>query len=175
MAFAIKTKGESINDGGRQLKIGTHTYTIVSIGTAINKKDPTGREQQIVMDLRNGTDYVCKVYLAVESKDSVVAEIAAKTIRAFAHAVGFDGVIKPETLSRLKDGVVSITAKETTSKDGTKKYVNSQTVEAVDGGDEEPDGGEEPEEEEEGEEEEETPEPEPAPAPAAAKKRPWGK
>lgn len=194
MSFNIDPKKVgSINDGGRRLKVGSHAYKIVGASMALVKSDPRGKEQQVVLDVLNGGDYACKVFLSVSSPNETVANIAQKTLVAFWDAAGLVGAIKPETLKRLVGKTVVITTRETPGKgeNKDKTYVNIATVEAPDGGedDEEEESEEEeapapkakkaapapePEEEEETEEDEEESEDEaPAPAPAA-KKRPWG-
>lgn len=179
-------KTGSINDGGRKLKIGTFAYKITDAKSAIVKSNPTGKEQQVVIDLLHGKDYSCKVFLNVMSPNDVTCDIAQKTLAAFWEAAGLSGTIKPERLGQLKNKFVEITARETL-KDG-KTYSNISTVEAVsdneetsDDDDAEEETEEESEEEEtedteEEEEEEETPPPaskkKAAPA-AGQKKRPW--
>jgi hypothetical protein len=202
MSFNIDPKKVgSINDGGRKLKVGTFAYKIVGAAMAVVKSNPTGKEQQIVIDLQDihEPSYNCKQFLSVMSPNDVQREIAQKTLVAIAEAAGIGGVLKPERLKSFVGKVIEITARETQGK-GDKKdqtYVNLATVEAYVAGatedtDEEEEDEEEeapapaplkagkkakpapaPEPEEEEEEEEEEEDEEEAPAPAAKKTRPW--
>ena len=172
MSFNIDPKKVgSINDGGRKLKVGTFAYKIVGAAMAVVKSNPTGKEQQIVIDLQDihEPSYNCKQFLSVMSPNDTQREIAQKTLVAIAEAAGISGVLKPERLKSFVGKVIEITARETQGK-GDKKdqtYVNLATVEAYVAG-----AAEDAEEEEEEEEEEEDEEEE-APAPAAKKTRPW--
>jgi TATA-binding protein-associated factor Taf7 len=179
MSFNIDPKKTgSINDGGRRLKVGTARYKITGATMAIVKSDPRGKEQQVVLDLLNGGDYACKVFLSVSSANETAAEIAKKTLVAFWDAAGLTGAIKPETLKRLVGKTVDVTTRETQGKgeNKDKTYVNISTVEAAD--DEDAEEAEETEEEETEETEEDSEEEEEAEAPkkteASGKKaRPW--
>ena len=186
MSFNIdpKKKG-SINDGGRRLKVGSHTYKILGATMALVKSDPRGKEQQVVLDVLNGGDYACKVFLSVMSPNEVVCDIAQKTLVAFWDSAGLTGAIKPETLKRLIGKTVVITTRETQGKgeNKDKTYVNISTVEAPAGDDEEEETEdaeteteetEDTEEESEEETEEEAPPAKKPAAAAGAKKRPWG-
>jgi TATA-binding protein-associated factor Taf7 len=186
-------KTGSINDGGRRLKVGSHTYKITGATMALVKSDPRGKEQQVVLDVVNGGDYACKVYLSTDSSNETARDIAVKTLVAFWNAAGLTGNIKPDTLKRLVGKTVVITTRETPGKgeNKDKTYVNISTVEAPDAEEEEEEEEteeveeteeetEESEEEETEEEEEEAPEPAPKKAPAKAaaasapkKTRPW--
>jgi hypothetical protein len=146
----IKSEGETINDGGRKLRIGTFPYSITGANMAVVKSDPTGKTQQVVIDLLNGDSYACKAYFSVMAENEQQREIAEKGIRAFAQAAGFKGIIKPETLKKLVGAEVLVTAVETPNKKGGAPYINIQSVEAYEGGEEE---------EVEEEEEEEAPAP----------------
>ena len=174
MSFNIdRKKIGSINDGGRRLKVGTHAYRITGASMAVVKSNPTGKEKQVVFDLQDKQDpsYTCKVFLNVMSPNDTAAEIAAKTLVAFADAAGVGGNLKPERLPGFVNKDVVITTRETPGKGDSKdkSYINISTVEAYEGGDEDED-----EEESEDEEEEEDETPAPAPAKASGKKRPWG-
>lgn len=190
----IKAEGETINDGGRKLRLGTFPYSITGASMATVKSDLTGKTQQVVIDLLNGDSYACKAYFSVMAENEQQREIAEKGLRAFAQAAGFKGLIKPETLKKLVGAEVLVTAVETLNKKGGAPYINIQTVEAYEGGEEEEVEEEEeeeetpppakkgkkpapeskPEEEEESEEEdEEEEEEEPAPKAKGKKSTPW--
>lgn len=190
----IKAEGETINDGGRKLRLGTFPYSITGASMATVKSDLTGKTQQVVIDLLNGDSYACKAYFSVMAENEQQREIAEKGLRAFAQAAGFKGLIKPETLKKLVGAEVLVTAVETPNKKGGAPYINIQTVEAYEGGEEEEVEEEEeeeetpppakkgkkpapeskPEEEEESEEEdEEEEEEEPAPKAKGKKSTPW--
>jgi len=191
----IKVEGATINDGGRRLKIGTFPYEITGANTAVVKSDPSGKTQQVVIDLLHGDNYACKAYFSVMAENDQQREIAEKGLRAFAQAAGLKGELKPQTLKKLVGALVLVTAVETVSKtDKTKTYVNIQSVEAYADEDEEAEEEEEeeapappvkkgkkpapapePEEDEEEEEEEEEEDEEEAPAPKAKGKKdtPW--
>lgn len=192
--WSMKVEGETVNDGGRKLKVGSFPYEIISAGMVVNKSNPSGKEQQVVLEFRNGASYVCRSYFAVMSDNTQRQNIAEKELRSIVQAAGVTGVMKPELLKKLIGKFVEITAKET-SKDG-KTYVNIATVEAYEGDADEVEETEADEEEEappvksakktkaapvpvpepvdEDEDEEEEEDEDEAPAPAAgAKKRPW--
>jgi hypothetical protein len=130
----MKAEGETINDGGRRIKIGTFPYEVTGASMAVVKSDVTGKTQQVVIDLLHDGDYACKTYFSVMAQSLQQREIAEKGLRAFIQAAKIKGVVKPETLKKLIGTTVLITAVETVSKtDNTKKYVNIQTVESYDG------------------------------------------
>ena len=191
----IKIEGDTINDGGRKLKLGTFPYLITGASLAVVKADATGKTQQVIIDLVHGGDYSCRVYFAVMAENDTQREIAEKGLRAFAQAAGLKGVLKPDSLKKLVDNWVLVEAKETPNKKGGDPYINIATVEAyrpeeeVDEEEEEQEEEAPPakvvksakklktapepfveieEEDEDEEEEEETPKPA-----AGAKKRPW--
>lgn len=194
----MKAEGETVNDGGRKLKIGTFPYQVIAASMAVVKSDPSGKTQQVVIGLRNGESYDCKCYLSVMADNDQQREIAEKTLRAIVQAAGITGLVKPETLKKLVGTWVLITAVETVSKtDKTKSYVNIQTVEACDPDDDEveeeeeeeappakpskkpkskPEPEPEPEEDEEDEDEEDEEDEEAPPAKSAKggkKETPW--
>lgn len=148
----------SLNEGGRNLKIGTFAYRITSADYAAKKSDPTGKEKQIIIGLQYITDpsYECKLYLATGSSNEATANIAQKTLVAIAAAAGIEGVLKPASLPKFLKKIVVIEASETEGKGANKgkKYVNVRSVEEYD-----PDAEEDETEDEESEEEEETPAP----------------
>jgi hypothetical protein len=184
----IPKKVGSINDGGRRLKVGTHTYAITSAAMEPVKSDPRGLEKQVVAGLTEvGSDYSCKIYFSVMSPNDVRREIACKELGTLWTAAGLseDKEVSPTTLKNLIDNAVTITAVERPDKkDPSKKHVNISTIEPADDADGDDDDGEEEddddgsEEEEVEEEEEEEAEEEDTPPPAPAKpagKKPWGK
>ena len=187
MAWAgIKVEGDTINDSGRKLKLGSFPYRITGAGLAVVKSDVTGKTQQVTIDLVNGGDYSCRIYFAVMAENAQQCEIAEKGLRALAQAAGLKGVLKPDTLKKLVDNWVLIDAKETPNKKGGAPFINISTIEAYTPEDEVEEEEEEEEappakpakklksvpepapEAEEEEEEEETPKPA-----AAKKKHPW--
>ena len=157
----IKVEGDTINDGGRKLKLGSFPYRITGAGLSVVKSDVTGKTQQVTVDLVNGSDYSCRIYFAVMAENDQQREIAEKGLRALAQAAGLKGVLKPDTLKKLVDNLVLIDAKETPNKKGGAPFINISTIEAYSPEDETD------EEEEELEEEEEAP---PAKAVKPAKK-----
>lgn len=125
-------KVKPLNEGGRRLKVGAHPYRITAVGMVTVKNDPTGKEKQVVIDVRNGTDYNSKVYLSLMSRNEVIAEIAQRTLSSFWSAASLKGSITPDTLKRLVGKTVIIEAKETPGKgeNKDKTYVNIVDVTA---------------------------------------------
>ena len=190
----IKIEGDTINDGGRKLKLGTFPYRITGASLAVVKADVTGKTQQVVIDLVHGRDYFCRVYFSVMSENDKQREIAEKGLRAFAQAAGLKGILKPDSLKKLVENWVLVEAKETPNKKGGDPYINIATVEAYHPEEEEEENEKEAppaeavkpakkskpapvpfvEIEEEDEDEEDEDEEGETPKPAAgAKKRPW--
>ena len=183
--WKFNIQGETLT-GAQQLKVGTFPYLIKSAKMEIVKSNPTGKEQAVVVELQQGEDYSCKLYLKVMSDDAMVAGIADKTVRSLAVAAGV------RQFTSLGGKYVNITAVEKagTGKNADKKYVNVLKVEPVESeGEEETETEEEPEEkpktskkpaakpepeedESEDESEGET-EDEPEPEPVKKKARPW--
>ena len=94
MAWSMKAEGETVNDGGRKLKIGTFPYQVITTNMAVVKSDPSGKTQQVVIGLRNGDSYDCKCYLSVMADNDQQREIAEKTLRAIVQAAGITGLYK---------------------------------------------------------------------------------
>ena len=191
----IKVEGDTINDSGRKLKLGSFPYRITGAGLSVVKSDVTGKTQQVTVDLVNGSDYSCRIYFAVMAENDQQREIAEKGLRALAQAAGLKGVLKPDTLKKLVDNWVLIDAKETPNKKGGAPFINISTIEAYSPEDEAEEDEEEEappvkavkpakklktapvpfveiEEDEDEDEDEEEEEETPKPA-AGAKKRPW--
>jgi hypothetical protein len=167
MSWSIDPKKVgSLNDGSTKLPVGTHTYKIVKAEQVVDKSDPRGKRMQVVIHLsKDGSTY--RVYLSVMSENEVAAQIASKTIVAFAAACGYTGPMSPKTLPKLVGGVVDVTV-TSTEKNG-KTYVNVSEVRPANGAEpeaEEEDEAEESEEEDTEEEDEDDEEEEEAPAPA---------
>jgi hypothetical protein len=174
-------KTGSLNDGSTKLPVGTNVFKIVKAEQVADKSDPRGKRVQVVLHLsREGNTY--RVYLSVMAENEVAAEIAAKTLVAFAKAAGYAGQLSPQTLTKLvgKSVEVSVTS---TEKNG-KTYVNVSEVNAVGAvaeeeeeadEDEEEEEADEDEEEEEADEDEEEETPAPAKSKAAKPALPWAK
>jgi hypothetical protein len=180
MSFKIDPKKTGgLSDGGRKLKVGQFAYEITAAEYLANKSDPTGKEKQVVVSLLAEGDYACKLYLGVNSKNEVQAEIAQKTLVSLWEASGLKGIVAPEGLKKLVGKTVAIEARETVGKGANagKTYVNVATINPVEFEEEETEEDETEEESEEEETEDETEEEEgqePAPAPAkGGKKKPW--
>lgn len=185
-----RKKTGSINDGGRNLKIGRNAYDITSAALVTIKSDPTGKGKHIAigLTLHGDPSYNCNVFLRVLDKNDVTREIAEKTLVAFYDAVGATVEnLTAETLKILAGKTVVIEATETQGK-GDKKdksYINIRAVDAFedDDSDEEDedesedeesddeDESEESEEDEDEAEEEEEEEEEEKPAPPAKGKK----
>lgn len=180
MAWKMKTKGATVNDGGssQKLKVGKHGYEIIGAEMAPVKSDETGREKQVVLEFRSLEDssYTCKEYIAVMADNETRQRIAEETLRAFVLAAGITSADFGEKGLKKLIGitvVVETTSKTVGSGDDAKTYVNVRSVEPLEGSDadEEESEEEESEEEESEEEEEETA---PAKSKGKGKSRPWG-
>lgn len=176
MSWVIEPKETgSINDGGNRLPLGKSVHKIVGITRPVNKQDPSGKEQQVVIETTSG-GLGYKIYLNPESSNESISNIAKKTLVGFWQAAGFTEAIKPERLKKLVDKVVELEVTETEGKKGTKNegktFTNIQKVNPASEQEEE-----EQEEEEQGEQEEqqeEEPETE-APTEKPKKAMPWKK
>lgn len=186
-----RKKVGSINDGGRNLKIGTHAYDIKSFELKTIKSDPTGKGKHIAIGLalHNDPSYQCNVFLRILDKNDTTREIAERTLVGFYDAVGASVEnLTPETLKILVNKTVVIEATETKGKGEAKDktYVNIRAIDPFEG-DEDSDEEEESEEEEESDDDadseddsdddtedddEEEEEDAPAKAPAKGKKAP---
>ena len=187
MAWKMKTKGATVNDGGSQkLKVGKHAYEIIGAEMALVKGDETGREKQVVLEFRSLEDssYTCKEYIAVMAENDTRQRIAEETLRAFVQAAGITTAeFGEKSLKKLVGTtvVVETTSKTSGSGDDAKTYINVRHVEAYESGEEseedEPEAEEEESEDESEDESEEESEEEEEPAPAKSKSkgksRPW--
>ena len=160
--WSMKATGDTLT-GSRKLKTGTFAYTVKSVALVSDKFDPSGKRQQILMELDDGEGSLCRHYFAVMSEKAGQRNMAEAAIRSFAHAAGISsGVIKPETLKKLLDVRVVVTAVEVNNPNGGAAYVNISKVEAetqknakpTDQEDEDQDEDQDEEQEEEQEEEE---------------------
>ena len=149
MSWKIDTKGDSLNDGARKLKIGSFAYKITGAKSVPDKKDPKGKRQQALFSFQLVEDpsYNCNEYLSLMAEDDMVREIAMKTLRSLAAAAGLTGFITPERLPSFVGKLVVIDATEHEGKGENKgkKFVNIRTIEAYDADGTEPaeDSGEE--------------------------------
>lgn len=151
--------------GGTPLLIGKYNYEITAVAEAVDKKDPTGKQKQVIFDFtRNKVTH--KVWFSPESDNEMVAKIAGTQLGAIGKAAGLKGVLKPETLKRLVGKTISLDVYE-----NKKKYA---TIGGIDVAQEE-DGHEETEEEAETESTEEAEAEEEVEEPKAKgkKKQPW--
>lgn len=174
MSWAIDPKETgSINDGGNRLPLGESIHTITGVSRPVNKKDPSGREQQVVIETTSsGLAY--KVYLNPESATESVANIARKTLVGFWQAAGFSESIKPDRLKKLVGKTVELVVEETEGKGANagKTFTNIKKVNPAEAAEESSEQEEEQEEEpqatDEPEAEEEAPEEKPK-----GKGKPW--
>lgn len=175
MAWSMNIdKAENLSSSkGNKLLVGAHRYSVADAKMEVNKNNPSGKEQQVVVDFeREGKIY--KQWFAVESANETTAQIAAKCVKSLADACGLKGVLKPERLKSFVGKDVMIEAKETSGKKGTanegKIFVNIVDITA-------PEDGEEEEEEEtpETEETETEEQEEEKPAATGKGKKPWEK
>ena len=128
--WSMKATGDTLT-GSRKLKIGTFTYTVKSVALVSDKFDLSGKRQQILMELDDGEGSLCRHYFAVMSEKAGQRNMAEAAIRSFAHAAGISsGVIKPETLKKLLDVRVVVTATEANNPNGGAPYLNIAKVEA---------------------------------------------
>lgn len=174
MSWVIEPKETgSINDGGNRLPLGKSIHKIVTITRPVNKQDPSGKEQQVVIETTSG-GLSYKIYLNPESSNESISNIAKKTLVGFWQAAGLSEAIKPERLKKLVDKVVELEVTETEGKKGTKNegktFTNIQKVNPASLDEEESEQEEEPEEQEEEQQEEE---PEVEAAKTAPKVKPW--
>lgn len=178
--WSMKATGDTLT-GSRKLKTGTFAYTVKSVALVSDKFDPSGKRQQILMELDDGEGSLCRHYFAVMSEKAGQRNMAEAAIRSFAHAAGISsGVIKPETLKKLLDVRVVVTAVEVNNPNGGAAYVNIAKVEAEAQEDEKPTDQEEDEdqdqEEDEDQEEDQEEEEEVEKVVEKQKKtQPWGK
>ena len=149
MSWKIDTKGDNLNDGARKLKLGTFAYKITGAKSVPDKKDPKGKRQQALFSFQLAEDpsYNCNEYLSLMAEDDMVREIAMKTLRSLAAAVGFTGFITPERLPSFvgKYVVIEATEHEGKGENKGKTFVNIRTIEPYEADGAEPAG--EPEEE----------------------------
>ena len=165
--WSMKATGDTLT-GSRKLKIGTFSYTVKSVALVSDKFDPSGKRQQILMELDDGEGSLCRHYFAVMSEKAGQRNMAEAAIRSFAHAAGISaGVIKPETLKKLLGVRVVVTAVEVNNPNGGAAYVNIAKVEAELQEKEDQDEDQDEEQEEEQEEEKVVEKPK--------KTQPWGK
>jgi len=132
MAITINLKKAGTLGGYRSLKVGTHTYKFTGAKTDINKKDPRGKEEYVILDLENeGETYRVNLYVCSDNKST--AEIAMQTIGSISKAVGFKGenFRIPQDLHFLIGKSVDITTYESkgTGANSGKTYVNISLVE----------------------------------------------
>lgn len=159
----------SINEGGNRLPLGLSNHTITGVSRPVNKQDPSGKEQQVLIETESG-GLPYKIYLNPESSKESVSNIARKTLVAFWQAAGLTEAIKPDRLKKLVGKTVEIEAAETEGKGANagKTFVNIKKVNPASEQEEE-----EPQEDLEGEEQEQ--QEEEAPAPKVKKSMPWKK
>lgn len=151
--WSMKAKGDTLT-GSRKLKTGTFAYTVKSVALVSDKFDPSGKRQQILMELDDGEGSLCRHYFAVMAEKAGQRDMAEAAIRSFAHAAGISsGVIKPETLKKLLDVRVVVTAVEVNNPNGGAAYVNISKVEAEAQEDEKPTDQEEDEDQDQEEDE----------------------
>lgn len=123
---------ESLNDRAfRDLKIGTHDYTITGCKLFEKANSPS----KILFSLENGgTTYTA--FLDVMAVNADTAKIAAQTLKAFMQAAGLSGVMVVDRLKSFANKKVSITTtatkKEQPNADGSEAFwVNIKSVDAV--------------------------------------------
>lgn len=120
----------SLNDSSfRNLPVGEYVYQIVEAGMQPFKRDQPQGEEVVHFGLLNG-GITYPVNLRVMDQ-TVVGEIARKTVKAFAAAVGITGILGVERIKTFKNRWVTVTTVSKPTKDARgveTERVNIQTV-----------------------------------------------
>lgn len=154
---------------------GRARYKITELKLAVDKKDLSGKSQQIVMAFKGdggSYSYVFKVMAA----NADTQRIAKQHLAQVADAAGIKGVLKPERFKSFAGKELEMEFSQSEGKDANKGkfFTNfSGAWPAAASEQEEEEQEEEEQEEQESEESEEETTEEEAPKPAAKKELPW--